>query len=123
MTIENPTPAVVTPRGLCSLGGGDLALCASVGFAAIYRSGTWQVLDTGTNLVLEAAWGTSANDVYFVGDRGCFLHWNGSTFDIIPSGTIDYLNAVWGTSSNDVWAWWFIRGALEREQRYRIWPL
>jgi len=104
ITIENPVPASVTPLGLACLGGGNLALCSSVGFAAVYQNGVWRRLDTGTDSVLEAAWGTSASNVYFVGENGCFLHWDGVAVRVISSGVFDHLNAVWGTSSSDVWA-------------------
>jgi hypothetical protein len=53
---------------------------------------------------LAATWGSSASDVWTVGDLGTILHWGGSGWAAAPSGTTQRLNGVWGTSANDAWA-------------------
>ena len=53
---------------------------------------------------LVGAWGFSADDVWFVGDAGTILHWNGIFFAAFSSGTTADLSAVWGSSSTNLWA-------------------
>lgn len=47
-------------------------------------------------------WGSAANDVYVVGQRGVVLHWNGSAWSELLVGASDDLVSVWGTSANNV---------------------
>jgi len=51
------------------------------------------------NLSLSKAWGTSSNNLYFVGNNGSIAHWNGSSWKKIESGTDIYLSHIWGTFS------------------------
>src|SRR5579883_1379730 len=53
---------------------------------------------------VNACWGTSSNDMFFVGNSGHIYHYNGTTFDSMGSPTTKNLYSVWGTSDNDVWA-------------------
>ena len=53
---------------------------------------------------LYRAWGRAKNDVWFVGDYGTLLHWNGSTLTRAVSPTTEALTGVWGSAANDVWA-------------------
>jgi hypothetical protein len=56
---------------------------------------------------LHAIWGTGANDVWAVGDKGTIRHIanaNAVRWDIVPSPTSELLRAVWGSGPNDVWA-------------------
>lgn len=52
----------------------------------------------------RACWGTSSNDMFFVGDNGYISHYDGTTFTKFPQVTTKNLRSVWGTSHNDVWA-------------------
>lgn len=53
---------------------------------------------------LRAIWGTSANDVWAVGDAGTILHYDGATWVSILSGVNDDLYAICGISKDDIWA-------------------
>ncbi|NLH48382.1 MAG: hypothetical protein GX444_07240 [Myxococcales bacterium] len=53
---------------------------------------------------LAGVWGTSSEDMYFVGDRGVILHFDGVIFSALASNTTEPLTAVWGLSSSDIYA-------------------
>ena len=53
---------------------------------------------------LSALWGTSATDIWAVGECGTVLKWNGTTWATQPGGTSVWLTSVWGAESNNVWA-------------------
>lgn len=48
--------------------------------------------------------GTSANDVWLVGEKGRITHWDGTKFEETASGTTATLFGVWAAAPNDVWA-------------------
>jgi len=54
--------------------------------------------------VLNASWGLTSNDMFFVGNSGSIYHYNGTKFDTMTSNTKKDLSSVWGTSHSDVWA-------------------
>ena len=67
----------------------------------------WQEVDSQASVVLFSLWGTSANDLWAVGDKGTIRHIassNATQWDIIPSPTKESLRAVYGFGANDVWA-------------------
>ncbi len=51
---------------------------------------------------LFKVWGSSATDVYVVGDSGAVVHYDGSTWEEVLVGAEDDLVAVWGTGPDDV---------------------
>ena len=51
---------------------------------------------------LLGVWGSSATDVWAVGDAGTIVHWDGSGYSIVQKGY--GLRSVWGIAANDVWA-------------------
>ncbi len=53
---------------------------------------------------LRGIWGSSATDVYAVGDRGTIVRYDGNAWNVVPSGVTDNLAGVWGSSSSDVFA-------------------
>jgi hypothetical protein len=54
---------------------------------------------------LNAVWGSSARDVWAVGDNGTAVHWDCATWSGVPTpAPISDLRGVWGSSSTDVWA-------------------
>jgi len=58
---------------------------------------------------IDAIWGSSSSDVYFVGREGSIVHYNGSTFREMESGTDIDLTDIWGvvdpeTGEPHVWA-------------------
>src|SRR5262249_1183329 len=48
--------------------------------------------------------GTSASDVWAVGEKGLALHWDGSAWTPRPTGTDATLFGVWAAAPDDVWA-------------------
>ena len=54
--------------------------------------------------ILFAVWGSSAGDVYAVGDGGAILHYDGHAWRNLGSLTIASLLGVWGSSAGDVYA-------------------
>jgi len=59
---------------------------------------------TGYGVVLNVVYGTAADDVYFAGDRGTLLHWNGFTVESIPFPTNASLQSLWSSGvTGDFW--------------------
>jgi hypothetical protein len=55
--------------------------------------------------VMQGVWGSSASDVYVVGDSGTVIHYNGVSWSTVASGaTSCSLKSVWGSSTDNVWA-------------------
>ena len=61
-------------------------------------------MTSGTTNVLYGVWGSSATDVFAVGDSGTILHYDGSAWSAMSSGTTNDLAGVWGSSATDVFA-------------------
>jgi hypothetical protein len=53
---------------------------------------------------IRAMWGTSSNDMFFVGDKGTIVHFDGTNWMKFPKVTEKNIKTIWGTSSSDVWA-------------------
>ncbi len=53
---------------------------------------------------LRGVWGSSATDVFAVGDGGTILHCNSSVWSIMSSGVTDDLAGIWGSCYSDVFA-------------------
>lgn len=47
-------------------------------------------------------WGTAADDVYIVGQRGAVLHYDGSSWTPQKVGVEENLSSIWGTSKDSV---------------------
>ncbi|MCK5618476.1 MAG: hypothetical protein KAJ17_03710, partial [Candidatus Krumholzibacteria bacterium] len=62
----------------------------------------WQPMNSGATEHLRGIWGSSANDVFAVGDAGTILHYNGSEWTAMTSGTSVDLADVWGPAHDDV---------------------
>jgi len=54
-------------------------------------------LDAGDVYAWFKVWGSSASDVYVVGQKGAVLHWDGASLTELDVGAEDDLIAVWGT--------------------------
>jgi hypothetical protein len=69
-------------------------------------SGAWSEWDAGlpAHSNLFKVWGSSANDVYFVGDDGLVAHFDGSAISTEATPSNDRLVTVFGTGPNDVYA-------------------
>lgn len=103
VTLENPTPPPLPIYDLWAVGPAAVAACGDAGFAAIFEGAGWRMLNTGVAARLTAVWGTAPEDVYFAGDSGCLLHWNGTTLTTLDAGD-DYWSDMWGdAATGDVW--------------------
>ncbi len=48
-------------------------------------------------------WGASSSNIYFVGNNGSIVHYDGSTFTKLESGTETRLIDIWGLDENHIW--------------------
>ncbi len=66
----------------------------------------WTPVDSQSTLLLEGIWGSSADDIWAVGEQGTLRRMKkGMTrWEIVPSPTKEGLHAVWGSAADDVWA-------------------
>lgn len=53
---------------------------------------------------LRGVWGSSANNVFAVGDGGVVLRYDGAAWTRMATGTTAQLNRVWGSSATNVYA-------------------
>jgi hypothetical protein len=72
--------------------------------SVVLADATWSPMSSATTNNLNDVWGSSASDVFAVGDSGTILHYNGSTWSAMGSGTTNSLKSVWGNSATDVFA-------------------
>src|SRR6185436_18244189 len=76
---------------------------AAGGGTAIFRrqADVWSVPSVPAevnNRGLNKVWGTAAGDVWFCGDQGLLMHWDGAAFAVVDSATPESLFTVHGTS-------------------------
>ena len=66
----------------------------------------WSAVDSQSTLLLEGIWGSSADDIWAVGDQGTLRRMKKGMkrWEIVASPTKEALHAVWGTAADDVWA-------------------
>jgi hypothetical protein len=62
----------------------------------------WQPMNSGAIEHLRGVWGSSASNVFAVGDAGTILHYDGSGWTAMTSGTSVDLADVWGAAHDDV---------------------
>lgn len=65
---------------------------------------TWKRIEVGGTETFWWVSGTSANDVWLVGEKGRIAHFDGTTFRETPSGTTATLFGVWASSASNAWA-------------------
>jgi hypothetical protein len=110
---QQPTPTTqnlwgvwgAAPGDLWSVGGDGLAdgqatllhydgsAWSAVMLPPLQKANVWQLLKV---------WGTSADDVYVVGQRGVVLHWDGASWSEELVGASDDLVSLWGTGPDRV---------------------
>ena len=66
----------------------------------------WKVVDSQSTVVLEGIWGSSADDIWAVGQKGTIRRMRNSAarWEVIESPTQESLHGIWGSGPNDVWA-------------------
>lgn len=80
-------------------GGASKAMCTADGWCLEDR-----LLPGNTSNTLNGIWGTSHDDVWFVGDQGTILHWNGAVRSPSSNDTTQRLQGIWGSAANALWA-------------------
>ncbi|MBX3268954.1 MAG: hypothetical protein KF729_01765 [Sandaracinaceae bacterium] len=58
----------------------------------------------GMTTTLRAVTGTSATDVWTVGDGGESHHWDGAAWTTVSTGSVSSLRGLWASSPTNVWA-------------------
>jgi len=77
-----------------------------VGSLPIHGDGSnWTMYDLRTtlnpNISLSKCWGSSTNDMYFVGNGGSIAHYKNGSWSKIESGTQTDINDIWGIKTKD----------------------
>lgn len=57
-----------------------------------------------TSNQLHSVWGTSASNVYAVGEMGVMLHYDGHTWTPVDTPAPYHLHDIWGSSETDIYA-------------------
>ncbi|MBZ0182568.1 MAG: hypothetical protein K8F60_08930 [Melioribacteraceae bacterium] len=96
-------PTFIPLEGIYAFASNDIWM---VGSLPIHGNGTnWEIHDvreiTNSSLSLSKAWGTSSEDMYFVGRAGSIAHYNGSSWSKIESGTESTINKIYGIRTNE----------------------
>lgn len=86
--------------GLSELGAG----VPPTGLIFHWNGATWAPSLVTTLVLPNAAWGSSASDVWAAGFGTHALHWNGSTWSSFPLGVNTSVTALWGSGPTDVYA-------------------
>ncbi len=60
----------------------------------------WETYGPGQ---VKNIWGSSTNDIYFVGNSGSIVHYDGSGFTKMESGTPFDLHDIWGVDNKHIW--------------------
>ena len=64
---------------------------------------SWKAVSSPTDNNLRPVWGTSASNVYAVGDSGIVLHYDGVDWSLASTLTDGRLTDVWASSPSDVY--------------------
>jgi len=94
----------ITPHGIWAFSDDDIWFASG----SIYHwDGSETTLewlrDVDTDETVEAVWESFANNIYFVGNEGTVVHYDGSQFTRMESGTDVDLQDVWGLDDEHVW--------------------
>ena len=77
------------------------------GFDALvvhYDGTAWRRMPAGGTNSFWWVHGTSASDLWMVGEKGRITHWDGTRFEERSSGTTATLFGVWAAAPDDAWA-------------------
>jgi hypothetical protein len=67
------------------------------------NSNNWMVMTTPGTANLRGLWGSSASNLYAVGDGGTLWSSDGTSWSAVNTSTPQSLHAVWGTSSTNLY--------------------
>lgn len=78
----------------------------AVGNGAIlhYDGTSWSTVSTMPGAVLRGVWGSGQNNVYFGGESGLLLRWDGQAIVSVPSGTTRHLFKLFGLGPERLYA-------------------
>ncbi|MDP4233811.1 MAG: hypothetical protein Q8922_06515, partial [Bacteroidota bacterium] len=76
------------------------------------KTGVWNYPHDG---VIHSAWGTSSNAMFFVGDSGTILHFDGTHWTKMSTPTKENLYVIRGSSDTDIWATGYNPNTAESE--------
>ena len=62
----------------------------------------WTTSLSGRFARLNDVWGSSATDVYAVGEKGTLIHYDGKSWSAVNAGTTDQLVDIWGFGPEDI---------------------
>ncbi len=101
---------IVNPDPLCSIfyfSENDIWV-TNYGFPIHWNGSNWTMYHL-QNMGLDVCagygiWGLSSSDIYFVGDFGSIVHYDGSTFTKMTSGTDTPIIDICGVDANHIWA-------------------
>lgn len=72
-----------------------IALATAGAWPAAAQTLAWSPMNSHTEQRLQEVWGSSASDVFAVGDNGTVLHYDGHDWSPMDSGTTANLLAIW----------------------------
>jgi hypothetical protein len=89
---------------VCAISSDDIWAGSSILYH--YNGNIWKGITDGWKIKSSVykIWGSSPNDVFFVGGQGGIVHWNGKNFITMESGTLLPLYDVYGSSPTDIYA-------------------
>jgi hypothetical protein len=78
----------------------------AVGDGTLYRfnGDQWNIMMEGFLIRFHAVWGSSADNVFAVGDKGAILRFDGHNWNIMANEYKKRIWDIWGVSANDVYA-------------------
>jgi cysteine-rich repeat protein len=115
---EMQTPIAASLKGIWG-SESDIFVVGAAGtiLRATGGSEAWSTMPSGTTLLLNSVWGSSASNVFAVGDEGTILRFDGNSWTSFPSPTTDHLRSVWVSDAGDV----FVLSGGTASQASRIW--
>ena len=62
----------------------------------------WTVYEPNVGQDLRAVWGSSASDVWAVGDAGTMLHYDSKKWNTLPTAIDMHLWSIWGSGPDNI---------------------
>jgi hypothetical protein len=97
---------ITPPRFHDAWGTGDTVFVAGESgsiFSSNNGGADWVSMNSRTVETLRGLWGTSAENIYAVGDYGTILRYDGSAWSPESSGTTLRLFSIWGSSKDSIY--------------------
>jgi hypothetical protein len=104
------TKGIGTPQDLLDVWvapNGTPYAVGSAGIAHYYspvNGGSWLQMWSPVTAHMWGIWGSASNSIFYVGNSGTAVFYNGSNSIVLSTGNGNSLNDVWGTSATNVYA-------------------